>query len=95
MSDDTQTYTLLKAHEHNGAMLPEATPGESQPVTIGGATYPLSAAAIDILRRLFAGDGQARRTIIQALSSRHDPVAVTVALRELARLGFLATDRAV
>jgi ribosomal protein L16 Arg81 hydroxylase len=75
--------------------LPEATPGGSQPVTIGGATYPLSAAAIDVLRRLFASDGQARRAIMEALSSRHDPAAVTAALRDLSRLGFLATDRAV
>jgi len=75
--------------------LPEASGDETQPVTIGGTVYSLSPASIDILRRLFARDGQSRGVLIDALSPRLGKGAVTNGLRELSRLGFLVTDRAV
>ena len=75
--------------------LPERSSEQAQPVTIGGAVYPLPPASIDILRRLFAGDRQSRRVLIDELSPRHGEAAVTNGLRELSRLGFLVTDRAV
>ena len=75
--------------------LPESSSEEAQPVTINGATYALSPACVDILRQLFANDGQARHALIEALSSRHESATVTAGLRELSRLGFLMTDRAV
>ena len=71
------------------------TGGESPPVTIGGAAYSLSPAAIEVLRRLFASDCQSRGDLTEALSSRHERSAVASGLRELSRLGFLMTDRPV
>ena len=63
-------------------------------VTIGGAAYTLSPAALDIVRRLFVRDGQRRQELSEALSSRHDRAAVADGLRELVRLGFLTSERA-
>jgi hypothetical protein len=75
--------------------LPVVVDADPPPVTIGGASYRLSRASIDILRRLFACDRQSRRGLVEALSSSHDGAAVAAGLRELVRLGFLMTDRAV
>jgi ribosomal protein L16 Arg81 hydroxylase len=75
--------------------LPDRSSDVAQPVTIGGAVYPLPPASIDILRRLFASDGQSRGALMDGLSPRHGAAAVSNGLRELSRLGFLATDRAV
>jgi len=75
--------------------LPDAGDGEPPPVTIGGTAYTLSPAAIDILRRLFASEGDSRGDLMEALAARHGRAAVTAGLRELSRLGFLVTDRAV
>jgi hypothetical protein len=75
--------------------LPPVGGADSPPVTIGGASYRLSRASIDILRRLFACDRQSRRGLIEALSSIHDSAAAAAGLRELVRLGFVMADRAV
>ena len=75
--------------------LPQTSSKEAQPVKIGDAEHRLSPASIEILRRLFAGDRQSRRALMDGLSPRHGEAAVTNGLRELSRLGFLVTDRAV
>ena len=73
--------------------LPERAEDEAaQPVTIGGAEYLLSAAAVDVLRRLFARDGQSRQDLLATLGPLHPDAAVANGLRELSRLGFLRTD---
>lgn len=64
-------------------------------MTIGGVTYALSAASIDILRELFRSDRQSRGALCAALSPVQPKSAVMSGLRELSRLGFLMTDRAV
>jgi hypothetical protein len=86
---------ILRLTLRRQVRLPEGASGESQPVTIGGAAYPLSPAAIDILRQLFGNDCQSRRALSAALSPLHTKSAVTDGVRELVRLGFLVTDRAV
>ena len=86
---------LLRLTLRRRIPLPDEANGQSQAVTIGGAAYALSPAAIDVLRLLFARDGQSRGALIEALSSRHDEPAASAAVRELSRLGFLMTDRAV
>ena len=76
--------------------LPELGEGETPgPVTIGGAPYVLSPAALDVLRCLFARDGQRRDQLGDALAARHDRAAVAAGVRELLRLGFLTSERAV
>jgi hypothetical protein len=75
--------------------LQEAAGESPEPVTIGGTAYALSPAAIDILRHLFVRDGQRREELDAALYSRHARAAVVEGLRELARLGFVVSERAV
>ena len=89
--DDVLRLTLRRR-----ISLPEAAAdGEPPPpVTIGGAAYSLSPAAIAILRRLFASDGDSRGDLMEALAAHHDGAAVTAGLRELSRLGFLELVRA-
>jgi len=69
--------------------------GQGEPVIIGGTAYALSAAAIDVLRSLFERDGQRREELSAALASRHERAALADGLRELARLGFVVSERAV
>lgn len=75
--------------------LPPDDEADPPPLTIGGTAYALSPAAVGILRSLFARDGQRREALSEALSPRHDRAAITEGLRELFRLGFLSSDRAV
>ena len=70
-------------------------PLDGDTVTIGGVAHTLSAAAVDLLRRLFERDWQTRAALEQALASRHASSAVERGLRELARLGFIATHRPI
>ncbi len=74
---------------------PHGSRGEPQPVTIGGVEYSLSPASIDILRELFSNDRQSRSGLCATLSPLHTGDAVLAGLRELLRLGFLMTERAV
>jgi len=64
----------------------------AQPVTIGGAEYLVSAAAVDVLRHLFASDGQSRQALLATLGPLRQHAAIANGLRELSRLGFLRTD---
>lgn len=75
--------------------LPERAGGPTRAVTIGGASYQLAPASVDILRRLFVSDCQSRRDLIAALAPVHEESAVAAGLSELVRLGFLVAERAV
>jgi hypothetical protein len=86
---------ILRLTLRRQVRLPDGGSGESQPVTIGGVEYPLSPVSIDILRQLFGNDCQSRSALSAALSPLHTKAAVTAGVRELLRLGFLMTDRAV
>jgi len=89
---------LLRLTLRRQIPLPEQAEGEGsapEPVTIGGTAYALSPAAIEILRRLFARDGQRRDELQQALSARHKRAAIQDGLQELSRLGFLSSERAI
>jgi ribosomal protein L16 Arg81 hydroxylase len=92
-----QPSDMMRLTLRRHVRLPEGRSGSggSQPVTIGGVTYALSAASIDILRQLFRSDRQSRGALCAALSPVHPKSAVMSGLRELSRLGFLMTDRAV
>lgn len=76
--------------------LPDPREGEApEPVTIGGTAYALSFAALDVLRCLFVRDARPRQEVSEALAARHDRAAVTAGVRELVRLGFLTSERAI
>ena len=66
----------------------------AQLVTIGGVEYLLSAAAVDVLRHLFARDGQSRQALLAALAPFHQDSAIANGWRELSRFGFLRRDPA-
>jgi ribosomal protein L16 Arg81 hydroxylase len=92
----TQPEDVLRLTLRRQVPLPEGDAvREGEPVIIGGTAYALSPAAVEILRRLFARDGQRRDELHQALSGPHQRAAVDDGLRELLRLGFLTSERAV
>jgi hypothetical protein len=86
--DDVLRLTLRRR-----VPLPDVTPESGpQPVTIGGVTQRLSPAAIDVLRWLFDHDPATLRALHVGLTPRHGPDAVTAAIRELLRFGFVVVN---
>jgi hypothetical protein len=89
-----QTEDILRLTLRRRIPLPDSAPhGEAQTITIGGESRPLSAASIDVLRWLFEHDPTTLRELHARLTPHYQQDSIEAAIRELLRLGFLATIR--
>jgi hypothetical protein len=89
-----QMEDILRLTLRRRIPLPDSAPhGEAQTITIGGESRPLSAASIDVLRWLFEHDPITLRELHARLTPHYQQDSIEAAIRELLRLGFLATIR--